>query len=167
MSKTEALLKLTSAQIEEFISDDGIMIDREKDFYEATLNWVKHDAQTRSIHFSGIFQHIRSIFVSKYYLHTNAEGAREDLVKANRSFIVILLNAMKVFSLMSLDSEEATPHFTPRKFLQRDLQLVINCGGFYQEGFTSSILCCNTLVGIWYQLAPVLTESEDSLHRKR
>ena len=68
---------------------------------------------------------------------------------------------------MSLDSVEATPHFTPRKCLQRDLQLVKNRGKFYQEGSTSSTLHCNTLERIWYQLAPVLTESEDSLHCKR
>ena len=73
-------MRLTSAQIEEFISDDGIVMDREKDVHEAILNWVKHDAKTRSIHFSWLFQHIRSTFVSKYYLHTNIEG--EDLVKA-------------------------------------------------------------------------------------
>lgn len=35
VSKTEAFLRLTSGQIEEFISDDGIVIDREEDVNEA------------------------------------------------------------------------------------------------------------------------------------
>lgn len=102
-----------------------------------TLNWVKHDAKTRSIHFSRLFQHIRLTSVSNHYLHTIVG---EDLVKANRSCIDILLNAMKVLSLMSPDSLEATPPITPRKCLQWDVQLVINCGGIYQEGSTSSTL---------------------------
>ena len=51
--------------------------------------------------------------------------------------------------------------------MQKRLHDLRPCGGFYQEGSTSSTLCCNTLERIWYQLAPVLTESEDSLHRKR
>ena len=67
-------------QIEEFILYDGIVIDREGEAYEATLTWVKHDAKTRSNHFSRLFQHIRLTSVSKYYLHTNVGG--EDLVKA-------------------------------------------------------------------------------------
>lgn len=86
-----------------------------------TLNWVKHDAKTRSIHFSRLFQHIRLTSVSNHYLHTIVG---EDLVKANRSCIDILLNAMKVLSLMSPDSLEATPPITPRKCLQWDVQLV-------------------------------------------
>jgi len=129
-----------------------------------TLNWVKHDAKTRSIHFSRLFQHIRLTSVSNHYLHTIVG---EDLVKANRSCIDILLNAMKVLSLMSPDSLEATPPITPGKCLQWDVQLVINCGGIYQDGSTSSTLCYNTLECIWYQLAPVLTEAEDSLLCKR
>ena len=117
------------------------------------------------IHFSRLFQHIRLTSVSKCYLHTNVGG--EDLVKANRSCIDILLNAMKVLSVMSPDSVEASPPVTPRNCLQQDVQLVVTCGGFYQEGSTSSTLCYNTLEGIWYQLAPVFTESEDSLPCKR
>lgn len=166
VSKTEAFLRLTSVQIEEFISDDDIVIDREEDVYEATLNWVKHDAKTRSIHFSRLFQHIRLTSVSKYYLHTNVGG--EELVKGNRSCIDILLNAMKVLSLMSPDSLEVTPPFIkPRKCLQRDVQLVIACGVFYQEDSISSTLCYNTLEHMCYQLAPVLTETGDSLHCRR
>ena len=103
--------------------------------------------------------------MSKFYLHTNVGG--EELVKVNRSCIDILLNAMKVLSLLSPDNVEATPPFKPRKYLQREVQLVITCGGLYQEDSTSSTLYYNTLEHIWYQRAPVLIETEDSLHFKR
>lgn len=165
VSKTEAFLRLTSVQIEEFISDDDIVIEREEDVYEATLNWVKYDSKTRGIHFSRLFQHIRLTSVSKYYLHTNVGG--EELVKINRPCIEILLNAMKVLSLMSPESVEATPPCKPRKCLQRDIQLVISCGGLYQEDSSSSTICYDTHDHIWYQLAPVLTEKEDSPQCKR
>lgn len=165
VSKTEAFLRLSSVQIEEFISDDNIVIEGEEDVYEATLNWVKHDAKTRGIHFSRLFQHIRLTSVSKYYLHTNVGG--EELVKVNRSCIETLLNAMKVVSLMSPESVETTPPFKPRKCLQRDVQLVVSCGGLYQQDCSSSTLCYDTHDHIWYQLAPVLTEREDSSHSKR
>ena len=99
VSKTDAFLRLSSVQVEEFISDDNIVIEREEEVYEATLNWVKCEIKSRSIHFSRLFQHVRLTSVSKYYLHTNVGG--EELVKVNRSCIDIILNAMKMVSLMS------------------------------------------------------------------
>lgn len=87
-------MTLSKVQVEEFISDDNIVIDREEDVYEATLNWVKHDIKSRSIHFSRLFQHVRLTSLSKYHLHTNVGG--EELVKVNRPCIEILLNAMKM-----------------------------------------------------------------------
>ena len=165
VSKTNAFLLLSSVQIEEFISDDDIVIEREEDVYEATLNWVKYDTKSRGIHFSRLFQHIRLTSVSKYYLHTNVGG--EELVKVNRSCVDILLNAMKVLSFMPELGAGATPPFKPRKCLQRDIQLVIACGGVYQDDSSSSTLCYDAIDHIWYQLAPVSTETEASLHCKR
>lgn len=165
VSNNEAFLLLSSVQIEELISDDDIVIEREEDVYEATLNWVKHDAKSRSIHFSRLFQHIRLTSVSKYYLHTNVGG--EELVKVNRSCVDFLLNAMKILSLMTPESVGSTPPFKPRKCLQRDVKLVITCGGLYKEEASSSTLCYNTQEHVWYQLTPVLTENEDSPHCKR
>lgn len=155
-SMNEAFLTLSSVQVEEFISDDDIVIEREEDVYEATLNWVKHDSKSRSIHFSRLFQHVRLTSVSKYYLHTNVGG--EELVKVNRPCIEILLNAMKVVSLMPPESVAASPPFRPRKCLQQEVEVVIACGGLYEEEAGPSTLCFDTVEHLWYELAPISTE---------
>ena len=160
VSKKDAFLTLSSLQVEEFISDDNIVIQNEEEVYEATLNWVKHDIKSRSIHFPRLFQHVRLTSVSKYYLHTNVGG--EELVKVNRPCIEILLNTMKVVSLMPPESVAASPPFKPRKCLQQEIEVVIACGGLYEEETISSTLCFDTLKHIWYELAPVSTDE----HRK-
>lgn len=161
VSKKDAFLILSSVQVEEFISDDNIVIDREEDVYEATLNWVKHDIKSRSIHFSRLFQHVRLTSLSKYYLHTNVGG--EELVKVNRPCIEILLNAMKVVSLMPPESVASSPPFRPRKCFQQQVEVVIACGGLYEEDTCSSTLGFDTTQHRWYELAPVRSEDNCNL----
>ena len=153
VAKTEKFLGLNEEQIEEYILDDNIVVDREEEIYEALLRWVKHDGKSRSKHFSRLFQHIRLFSVSKYYLHTNVGG--EELVKVNRSCIEILLDALKVVSLMPPECMPATPLLTPRKCLQQDAEAVIACGGLYEDETGSSTLCYVISENAWFLLAPI------------
>ena len=59
---------------------------------------------------------------------------------------------------MSPESVAATPPFRPRKCLQQEVEVVVACGGLYEDHTRSSTLCFDALEHKWYDLAPILTE---------
>ncbi|XP_031549937.1 kelch-like protein 17 [Actinia tenebrosa] len=153
--KTESFLKLSLKQIEEIVSNDDIVVDREEEVYEAILAWVKHEGKSRNSYFSCLFRHVRLASMSKYYLHTNIGS--EELVKTNRQCIELLLDAMKYLSLMQA-GHQGTPTIGPRKCLKKQVDAVITCGGLYEGNEKSSCLCFVPSEEAWFSLAPITAE---------
>lgn len=92
VAKCEEFLNLNSQQVEEWLSDDEIVIHEEEDVFNVIIGWIRNEEKTRSEKFEELFRHVRLIFVSREFLQR--ELLAQDLVKQNDSCMNRVKQAM-------------------------------------------------------------------------
>lgn len=61
-------LRLSSEEVEKWISSDKIVLNSEEDVFEIIIKWIEQDRNGRKINFANLFRHVRLIFVTRDYL---------------------------------------------------------------------------------------------------
>ena len=80
VAETEDFLNLSSKQVEEWISSDGIIVEGEEEIFEVVVMWMKRN-ECQKDNFYELFRHIRCIYLPRVYLSNVA--LHDPLVKNN------------------------------------------------------------------------------------
>ena len=67
LCRNQEFLSLPADKLVEIISDDNIEVSQEETVYEACMDWVKCDVETRSEHLGEIMNCVRFANISSYY----------------------------------------------------------------------------------------------------
>ena len=96
VAETEDFLNLSSAQAEEWISSDEIIVEEEEEVFEVLVKWIaRNESSNESV--SDLFRHIRFIYINRDFLFN--EILSDPLIKDNKECSSLVLDAMRlVFS---------------------------------------------------------------------
>ena len=160
VAESEDFLHLSSAQVEEWISSDEIVVKEEEDVFEVLLKWIaRNDCRKQSI--PDLLRHIRFIYITRNFLCNVILS--NPLIQDNKECSSLILDAIK---LASVGTEECYFAQPPR-----------NCMKTYEDaivahGMQKSTLCYIPSQNKWYNLAKMLTnrpkysQLSSSCHRK-
>jgi len=122
VAETEDFLNLSSKQVEEWISSDGIVVEGEENVFEVVVKWIeKRDADFQC--FFDLFQHVRFIYVPRNYLSKMILPHR--FVKDRKTCVNLVLDAM---NCISDGTEECFFSLSPRNCLKTHEDAVVVCG---------------------------------------
>lgn len=144
VAQSEEFLNLSCDQVEEWISNDKIIVDGEEDVFGVILNWIRRDERSRSEYFCVLFGHVRCVFVTRDYLFRVI--LQNQFVQANISSLRLVLEALR---WIAGGTDECFLKQTPRDCLKTYEDAIIAC-----ERNTST-LCFLPEEDCWYQLAPM------------
>ena len=130
VAKSEDFLNISSKELEMWISSDEINVSAEEDVFEIILMWINNDKVQRKEYFSELFRHVRLVYVSRDYVHTDI--ITNDFVKDNEDCLEHVQNAVKVTASKSYHELS----FTPRKSLETPV--IVVCRRGVEKG---AILC--------------------------
>lgn len=153
VAKSGEFLNLTSQEVEEWISSDEIVINREEDIFIIILGWIAKERKSRIGKFEELFRHVRLIFASRDFLLK--ELVTNDFVKQNGSCKNRVTQAMNWFD-GSTSCDPLSPK-SPRKVFEAHVLVVY--GG-------NSVACYLPGEDKWYQLPenPARESSEIIAH---
>ena len=61
----EGVLKMSSKEVEMWISSDELHVSAEEDVFKIILAWIDHDKSKRKEYFAELFRHVRLVYVSR------------------------------------------------------------------------------------------------------
>ena len=160
VAESEDFLHLSSAQVEEWISSDEIVVKEEEDVFEVLLKWIaRNDCRKQSI--PDLLRHIRFIYITRNFLCNVILS--NPLIQDNKECSSLILDAIK---LASVGTEECYFAQPPRNCMKTYEDVIV------ARGTRKSTLCYIPSQNKWYKLASMLSkrksysQSTTSCHRK-
>ena len=153
-------LNLSSAQVEEWISSDEVVVKGEEDVFDVLIKWIARNESTNQSVFD-LFRHIRLIYITRGFLFNVILS--NPLIQDNKECSSLILDAMK---LASSGTEECYFAQPPRNCMKTHEDVIVACGTH------KSTLCYIPSQNKWYKLANMLStqprysQSTSSCHRK-
>ena len=140
VSETEDFLNLSSRQVEEWISSDGIVVTGEEEVFEILIKWSeRNESQKQNVY--SLFCHIRCIYIPSDYLVKVA--LPDPIVKSSLDCSNLALDAIK---MVSSGQEECYFAQSPRNCLKtHEDAIIVACGA-------SSTCCYIPSDNKWYKL---------------
>ena len=162
VAETEDFLNLSSAQVQQWISSDEIVVKGEEDVFEVVVKWIaRNESRSQSVAYHDVFRHIRFIYITRDFLFNVILS--NPLIKDNKECSSLVLDAMKlVFS----GTEECYFAQPPRNCLKTHEDVIVACGTH------KSTWCYLPSENKWYKLANMLSQrlkysqTTSSCHRK-
>ena len=160
VAETEDFFNLSSAQVEEWISSDEIVVKGEEEVFEVVVKWIARN-ENRSQSASDLFTHIRFIYINRDFLFNVILS--NPLIKDNKQYLSLVLDAMK---LAFSGTEECYFAQPPRNCLNTHEDVIV------ARGSRKSTLCYLPSENKWYKLANMLSTRRNysqltsSCHRK-
>ena len=93
VAKTEEFLKMSSDEVNNWISSDEIDVSSEEDVFKIILSWIDHDKSERKKYFADLFRQVRLVYVSRDYLFNDIVA--NDLVNDHECCLELVKDAMK------------------------------------------------------------------------
>ncbi|XP_078368724.1 kelch-like protein 21 [Oculina patagonica] len=156
VTKSVEFLNLSSKEVEDWISSDGIVINAEKDVFNIILRWIAKEQEMRNGKFQELFRHVRLIFASRDFLVK--ELVTNDFVQQNESCMSRVTQAMNWID-RSPYHDPPSPK-SPRKIFGPDVLLA-----YRNKKRGGSVACYLPDENKWYQL-PKLREIENEKVRR-
>ena len=159
-AETEDFLNLSSAQVEEWISSDEIVVEEEEEVFNFLIKWIaRNESRNQSI--PDLLRHIRFIYIIRDYVFNVILS--NPLIQGNKECSSLILDAMK---LASNGTEECYFAQPPRNCMKTHEDVIV------ARGTRKSTLCYIPAEKKWYKLAKMLSsrpkysQSTSSCHRK-
>ena len=112
----DEFLRLSSQQVEKWISSDEIVLDTEEEVFKTIIKWIEQDRNGRKIHFANLFRHVLSILPD--YLSNDV--VTNQLVKdLEDDPCVHQLKSALIYGVQAVHSDLPWPQ-TPRRTLEED-----------------------------------------------
>ncbi|XP_078351385.1 kelch-like protein 28 [Oculina patagonica] len=160
VAETEEFLNLSSAQVEEWISSDEIVVKGEEDVFEVVVKWIAGN-ERRNQSVSDLFRLIRLIYIRRDFLLNVVLS--NPLIKNSKECSNLVLDAMKLVFSGTEDCYFAQP---ARNCIKTHEDAIV------ARGTRKSTLCYIPSKNKWYQLAkmsssrPKYCQSTSSCHKK-
>ena len=153
VTETEEFLNMSSKEVQEWISSDGIIINGEEAVFEVVVKWIETNGCSEYLKcFYDLFRHIRLVYVPLNYLSKVILSHR--FVKATKRCLDLVLDAI---SCISEGTEESFFRQSPRKCLKTHEDAIVACG-------QRKTLCYVPSENMWYQLADMLSPHNSYSH---
>ena len=118
VANEDEFLRLSSQQVEKWISSDEIVLDTEEEVFKIIIKWIEQDRNGRKIHFANLFRHVRLIFLTPDYLSNDV--VTNQLVKDLAvDPCVHQLKSALIYGVQAVHSDLPWPQ-TPRRTLEED-----------------------------------------------
>lgn len=118
VANEDEFLRLSSHQVEKWISSDEIVLDTEEDVFKIIIKWIEQGRNGRKIHFANLFRHVRLIFVTRDYLFNDV--VTNQLVKDLEDDLCLhQLKSALNYVVQAVHSDLPWPQ-TPRRTLEEE-----------------------------------------------
>lgn len=118
VANEDKFLRLSSHQVEKWISSDEIVLDTEEDVFKIIIKWIEQGRNGRKIHFANLFRHVRLIFVTRDYLFNDV--VTNQLVKDLEDDLCLhQLKSALNYVVQAVHSDLPWPQ-TPRRTLEEE-----------------------------------------------
>ena len=107
VAETEEFLRMSSEEVERWLSSDEVVIGSEEDVFKIILTWIEHDKDERKRYFANLFRHVRLVYVSRDFLWS--EILSNDLVKSKKACLSLAMDAVKTKNSRNHRNVSATP----------------------------------------------------------
>ncbi|XP_078352809.1 kelch-like protein 38 [Oculina patagonica] len=143
VAKAEEFLNMSSEEVNQWISSDGINVSTEEDVFKIILTWIDHNKSERKKYFADLFRQVRLIYISRDYLLNDI--VTNDLVNDNACCIELVKAAMKATDTKNSKNVSFPP---PRKSLETP---VIE-NRMRREDPHEHLMCFVPRTNTWYKL---------------
>ena len=141
---SEEFLNLSGKEVEEWISNDEIILQEEEEVFQVIVKWIEKNSNRENVDLIQLMRHVRCIYVTRSYVFNVI--LQHPLVKASSACSELVLGAMReVFS----GTVECFFNQPPRHCLKTHEDVIVACGG----GWT---LCYHPIEDKWYELERML-----------
>ena len=137
VAKTEEFLRMSSEELERWLSSDEVVVGSEEDVFKIILTWIEHDKDERERYFANLFRQVRLVYVSRDFLC--GEILSNDLVKSKKACLRLVMDAVE----RNDSKNQRNVSATPRKSQQTSF--IVAC-------FEKYILCYFPSEDRWYLL---------------
>ncbi|XP_073731379.1 kelch-like protein 21 [Misgurnus anguillicaudatus] len=151
LAKSMDFERLSWKRLLEFVSDDGLCVDKEETAYQIAVRWVKADLQHRLHYWPELLQQVRLPFVRRFYLLAHVES--DPLVYLSPACLRLVSEA-RSFQSYEYDRHDRPSHRMrprPSTGLAEILVVVGGCDQDCDELVT--VDCYNPQTGQWRYLA--------------
>ncbi|NP_001307336.1 kelch-like protein 21 isoform X1 [Danio rerio] len=151
LAKSMDFERLSWKRLLEFVSDDGLCVDKEETAYQIAVRWVKADLQHRLHYWPELLQQVRLPFVRRFYLLAHVES--DPLVYLSPACLRLVSEA-RSFQSYEYDRHDRPGHRMrprPSTGLAEILVVVGGCDQDCDELVT--VDCYNPQTGQWRYLA--------------
>uniref|UniRef100_A0A3B3S2B0 Kelch-like protein 21 n=1 Tax=Paramormyrops kingsleyae TaxID=1676925 RepID=A0A3B3S2B0_9TELE len=151
LAKGKDFEKLPWKRLLEFVSDDGLCVDKEETVYQLAVRWVKADLQRRLHYWPELLQQVRLPFVRRFFLLAHVES--DPLVYLSPQCLR-LVNEARALQSSEYDRHDQLCHRMrprPSTGLAEILVVVGGCDQDCDELVT--VDCYNPQTGQWRYLA--------------
>ena len=140
VAESQEFLQLESAEVEEWICCDEIVVSSEEVVFRIILNWIEQEKSERRGKFLELFRHVRLSFIS--IANLNKYFITNHFVKVNSCCLKPVEDALKGIFPVSDDRQQS-----PRNWSDSHLAI---CNG-------EETLCYDPVKEKWYQLPDMLS----------
>ena len=112
VAQTEEFVSLSYDRIKFFLESDELVVNEESVVYNALVNWVKHDQETRKEYIAQLLSYVRMPLLPREFLMLTVES--EDLIKSNSQCKDLLIEAMKYHLMPEMRRYLQTNRTKPR-----------------------------------------------------
>ena len=142
VTETEDFFNLSVEQVEDWISNDEVVVKGEEEVFMVILRWTTKNDQ-RKQRFFELFRHVRCVYVSRNYLITVI--LQHQFVKSKKQCLDLVLSALEK---LSDGTEECFLNQSPRNCLNTHEDAIFACRG----GGGDKMLCYLPSQNKWYKI---------------
>lgn len=151
LAKSMDFERLSWKRLLEFVSDDGLCVDKEETAYQIAVRWVKADLQHRLHYWPELLQQVRLPFVRRFYLLAHVES--DPLVYLSPACLRLVSEA-RSFQSYEYDRHDRPGHRMRPRPSTGLAEILVVVGGCDQEcDELVTVDCYNPQTGQWRYLA--------------
>lgn len=125
--QSDEFMQLKSTQVAELISSNELGVLSEEDVFEAVIQWVKHDPESRRDHLPQLIEHVRYELLTSNFVVKHV--AEEDLLKNQQRCKDFIIEALKYHLMPPSERSSISGRQVSSRVRIGGPQLVIIVGG--------------------------------------
>ncbi|EDO38065.1 predicted protein [Nematostella vectensis] len=150
--KSEEYALLPSELLVKVISSDDLNIIEEEEVFEAVMNWIRHDLNTRVAKLPSLIRYVRMPLISKHYLLNRIDT--DSLIRSNLTCRDLLDEAKNYHLLPDQRARFRSDRMRPRKSMMGTMFAI--GGKEAGETISNTTECYSLQTNTWQSSAPLI-----------
>ena len=135
VTQSEDFLNLGVSEVQDIISSDNIIVEKEETVYNCIISWIEHKPEEREVYFPKLLSCVRLCSMSREYIQTNVISS--SLVQAYDSCMELVEKALEIQTPPDILLPQK-----PRKCLQPAVDVIIAISGTQSRDTQPSTVRC-------------------------